>query len=170
MSFTFDQVDRFVAGTVGQPGERQFFLQVRHDRKIVSAALEKAQLLAMAKRIDLLTKQIAKENPNRKVVNFVRDDNPLETPVENDFTVGAISLVWNEALEKLCVELYAINEEQSDDEEIAELVLYVDLHQAQAFAARSVNVVNAGRLPCPFCAIPIDPRGHLCPRANGYKR
>ncbi|MFZ9498323.1 MAG: DUF3090 family protein [Polynucleobacter sp.] len=41
---------------------------------------------------------------------------------------------------------------------------------AAAFAQRSKAVVNAGRLPCPFCGIPIDPRGHLCPRANGYRR
>jgi hypothetical protein len=31
-------------------------------------------------------------------------------------------------------------------------------------------VVNAGRAPCPFCGSPIDPAGHLCPRANGFRR
>ena len=44
------------------------------------------------------------------------------------------------------------------------------LGKAVAFAQRSKALVNAGRLPCPFCGIPIDPRGHLCPRANGYRR
>ena len=24
--------------------------------------------------------------------------------------------------------------------------------------------------PCPFCGGPMDPTGHLCPRANGFRR
>jgi len=24
--------------------------------------------------------------------------------------------------------------------------------------------------PCPFCGGPVDPAGHLCPRANGFRR
>jgi len=31
-------------------------------------------------------------------------------------------------------------------------------------------VVAAGREPCPFCGGPMDPQGHLCPRANGFRR
>ncbi|MSY75448.1 MAG: DUF3090 family protein, partial [Actinobacteria bacterium] len=31
-------------------------------------------------------------------------------------------------------------------------------------------VVSAGRPACPFCSLPVDPNGHLCPRANGYRR
>ena len=66
-------------------------------------------------------------------------------------------------------ELYELDE----DEQAAEgqvLEINFSLGMALAFAQRSKAVVNAGRLPCPFCAIPIDPRGHLCPRANGYRR
>ena len=64
-------------------------------------------------------------------------------------------------------------DELEDDEQEAEgQVLEINFHlgMAVAFAQRSKAVVNAGRLPCPFCAIPIDPKGHLCPRANGYRR
>jgi hypothetical protein len=31
-------------------------------------------------------------------------------------------------------------------------------------------VVSAGRPACPFCSQPLDPSGHICPRANGYRR
>ena len=41
---------------------------------------------------------------------------------------------------------------------------------ARAFVARAVAVVAAGRPPCPFCHLPLDPSGHICPRANGYRR
>ena len=42
--FFFDQPRRFVVGTVGQPGERVFFLQVSDHGRLVSVALEKAQV------------------------------------------------------------------------------------------------------------------------------
>jgi len=42
--------------------------------------------------------------------------------------------------------------------------------EARAFARRSLALVAAGRAPCPFCGEPLDPEGHICPRANGYKR
>ena len=41
---------------------------------------------------------------------------------------------------------------------------------ARAFAERARTVVAAGRPPCPFCSQPLDPQGHICPRANGYRR
>ena len=52
--FLFDQPERFVAGTVGQPGERQFFLQVRDGARVVSVALEKQQVQILAERVDAL--------------------------------------------------------------------------------------------------------------------
>jgi uncharacterized repeat protein (TIGR03847 family) len=41
---------------------------------------------------------------------------------------------------------------------------------ARAFAKRASAVVAAGRPPCPFCGNPLDPEGHVCPRANGHRR
>jgi uncharacterized repeat protein (TIGR03847 family) len=42
--------------------------------------------------------------------------------------------------------------------------------QARSFVRRARALVSAGRPPCPFCGGPLDPTGHVCPRANGYKR
>ena len=42
--------------------------------------------------------------------------------------------------------------------------------QARVFAHRAAAVVAQGRPPCPFCGNPLDPEGHICPRANGYRR
>jgi hypothetical protein len=80
-----------------------------------------------------------------------------------------MSLAWDEESALICIELYELEEDEEDSTgEVAEINL--SLGMAIAFTARSKAVVNAGRLPCPFCGIPIDPRGHLCPRANGYRR
>ncbi|MEI7777891.1 MAG: DUF3090 family protein, partial [Actinomycetes bacterium] len=44
----FDPPERFVVGTVGQPGERTFFLQARSGSKLVAVALEKTQVSVLA--------------------------------------------------------------------------------------------------------------------------
>ena len=85
--------------------------------------------------------------------------------------VGAISITWDGEQQRIIIELYSINDsDDSEEAEDADLVFWLTISQAQGFVWRTNAVVNAGRLPCPFCAIPIDPRGHLCPRANGYRR
>ena len=40
----------------------------------------------------------------------------------------------------------------------------------RAFIDRAKRVVASGRPPCPLCGQPLDARGHLCPRHNGYRR
>jgi uncharacterized repeat protein (TIGR03847 family) len=158
-----------VAGTIGEPGERAFFIQARSKGRVISVALEKAQVQAIANRLELIVAEVRKSNPLISIESFPQDDTPLETPVDEEFQVGAISLAWNELDRLLSFELYEL-EDDEQDEEGQVLEINFSLGMAITFAQRSKALVNAGRLPCPFCGIPIDPRGHLCPRANGYRR
>jgi len=169
MSYEFKNVDRFICGTVGEPGEREFYLQVRAGSVLVSAALEKTQASTLAERLAILCKQVSKEDVTLVVDRIERDDAPLESPVDKDLVIGAISIAWDDDVKKVSLELFSIKEVEVEDE-VADLTLNLTLGQAKAFITRTTAVVNAGRIPCPFCAIPIDPRGHLCPRANGYRR
>ena len=169
MRHEFSRPERFIAGTVGEPGERAFFLQVRSSYRLFSVAVEKAQVQAIIARLDVMVAEIRKSNPLINIEKFSTDDAPLESPVEAEFQVGAMSLVWDEESALICIELYELEEDEEDSTgEVVEI--NISLGMAIAFTARSKAVVNAGRLPCPFCGIPIDPRGHLCPRANGYRR
>jgi len=169
MRHEFSRPERFIAGTVGEPGERAFFLQVRSSYRLFSVAIEKAQVQAIIARLDVMVAEIRKSNPLINIEKFPTDDAPLESPVEAEFQVGAMSLAWDEESTLICIELYELEEDEEDSTgEVVEI--NISLGTAIAFTARSKAVVNAGRLPCPFCGIPIDPRGHLCPRANGYRR
>jgi len=169
MRHEFSRPERFIAGTVGEPGERAFFLQVRSSYRLFSVSIEKAQVQAIIARLDVMVAEIRKSNPLINIEKFSTDDAPLESPVEAEFQVGAMSLAWDEESALICIELYELEEDEEDSTgEVAEINL--SLGMAITFTARSRAVVNAGRLPCPFCGIPIDPRGHLCPRANGYRR
>lgn len=158
-----------MAGTIGEPGERAFFIQVRNKGRVISVALEKAQVQAIANRLELIVAEVRKSNPLISISNVPQDDAPLETPVDEEFQVGAISLAWNELDQVLTFELYELEDDETDEDGHV-LEINFDLGMAIAFGQRSKALVNAGRLPCPFCGIPIDPRGHLCPRANGYRR
>ena len=169
MRYTFTNPQRCVAGTIGEPGERAFFIQTRSDNRVISVALEKAQVQAVANRLDLMIAEVRKASPLAIVEAIAVDDAPLETPVDEEFQVGAISLAWNDETQLVVLELYEL-EDDEDESEGSVLEINLSLGMAAAFAMRSKALVNAGRLPCPLCGIPIDPRGHLCPRANGYRR
>ena len=169
MKYEFTTPERFVAGTVGEPGERAFYLQIRSNARLFSVAVEKAQVQAISARLEVMVAEIRKSNPLMIIEKLPIDDAPLESPIDAEFQIGAISLAWDEESKLICVELFELEDDEEDAEgEVVEINLTVAM--AAAFAARSKAVVNAGRLPCPFCGIPIDPRGHLCPRANGYRR
>ena len=177
--FNFDPVERFVVGTIGEPGERTFYLQARSGTRLTSVAAEKSQIFAIAERITFLLKELKKGDPTFRVETLPIDSDPLEQPVFEEFRVGVMGLSWLSDREMVAIDFQAaaVDEDENadiapDDSEEALDILRVLLTpaQAQAFALRSQMVLNAGRPPCPFCAAPLDPRGHLCPRANGYRR
>lgn len=169
MRYEFTKPERFVAGTVGEPGERAFYLQIRSSSRLFSVAVEKAQVQAITSRLEVMIAEIRKSNPLIPLEKFPTDDAPLDSPIDSEFQIGAMSLAWDDDSKLICVELFELEDDEEDSEGEV-VVINISLAMALAFSARSKAVVSAGRLPCPFCGIPIDPRGHLCPRANGYRR
>ena len=177
----FDPADRFVVGTVGQPGERTFFIQAEQGARLISVSLEKAQVQALAERLIYMVREIKQSNPLAPIDKVARDEAPLSTPIEEEFRVGVIGLAYDDARNVIQIDLQAVTDSDSDEEiefiDVDDLSADQDIlrviitpGRAESFAKRANVVVGAGRLPCPFCGGPIDPRGHLCPRANGYRR
>lgn len=177
--FLFDPTERFVVGTVGIPGERTFFLQARTGSRLISVSLEKAQVAALADRIQQILREVRNSEPLTLFDRIGRDDQPLETPIDEEFRVGVIGLAYVSDRKLIEIDLQAMADSQSSEEEealmeISEsqdiLRVLISLGYAEGFAKRAIAVVGAGRAPCPFCGGPIDPTGHLCPRSNGYRR
>ncbi len=75
----FDPPDRFVAGTVGEPGQRTFFLQARTGVRLVSVALEKQQVAALAERIDALLDQVMSDDLTATLVPAVAPHHLLDS-------------------------------------------------------------------------------------------
>ncbi|MEV6212163.1 DUF3090 domain-containing protein [Kitasatospora sp. NPDC051914] len=182
--FFYDQPERFVAGTVGQPGSRAFYLQASARGRITSVLLEKAQVAALAERVEEVLDEALRRSGGSASIPAVApaellDSAPLDLPLDQEFRVGTMALAWDSVDERLVVEAQALVEDAEEDDtdlyeddENGPDMLRVRLTGAMArvFAKRALELVAAGRRPCPFCNLPLDPEGHLCPRANGYRR
>lgn len=189
----FEPPERFVAGTVGPPGERTFFLQARGGGRVVSVALEKVQVTLLAEKLEELLAEAQRrfgvDVP--EIPTGQSDNDPLETPVDEEFRVGTLGLAFDVDTATVVIEAIAVGEQETEaeaaeDDAVAGLLgeeadeeadagldrLRVRLTPAAArgFIDRARRVVAAGRPPCPLCGQPLDPGGHLCPRHNGYHR
>jgi len=211
--FSFDPPDRFVAGTIGQPGNRTFFLQARRAGQVVSVVLEKVQVAVLAERLGVLLDELEARGIAQPTEAVVADSSPLDEPINETFRATTLTLGWDGDTDQILVEARAETDddedeevEDSDDEDEEEegevidlsavegiagspagellaafegidddelegpdtLQVRLTLEVARAFVNRALEVVSAGRLPCPLCGQPLDPQGHICPRRNGH--
>ena len=177
--FIFDPPERFVTGTIGEPGQRSFFLQASAGGRVVSVALEKVQVAVLADRLGALLLELERRGiaPADAEPDAGEDMSPLDEPLNEAFRAGALTLGWDGDAERVLVEARAESEdgepidpdEDDDEDEDGPDLLRVRMtaDAARSFVERAVRVVASGRPPCPLCGQPLDPTGHLCPRRNG---
>jgi uncharacterized repeat protein (TIGR03847 family) len=173
--------DRFVVGTVGQPGQRAFYLQASSRGDVVTVGLEKTEVSALAEGLAALLAQVRAGSETSvpataaSLAEGFIDRAPLDGPVEEDFHLGQLTVAWDG--ESVVVEaagvppeaLAALAEEEAtvvgeDDLDVLRVALTVE--QTLAFVARAHSVVAAGRPACVLCGRPDGPDGHSCPRLN----
>jgi uncharacterized repeat protein (TIGR03847 family) len=172
----FDWPDRVVVGTIGLPGARTFYLQVRAGSQIVSIAMEKQQSALLAEKIDEILDQLLNVEgnphsvPTSTPIELV-DNDQLEA-VQEQFRTGAMSLGWDPTTAQVVIEAYPITDVDADDDDesldeddadVPEMLLVrMPVGTARAFAKRTREVVGAGRPACPLCGYPVDADGHVC--------
>lgn len=177
----FDPAERFVAGTVGPAGQRAFYLQAVDAMRVLTVAVEKQQVSILADRVNDVLDQLAPSAAAEPGTpgGLAEDTEPLQTPFDEDWRVQTLSMAWDEDRQVLVIECHDHDPDEIDDDAPADeaavlghnsLRVSLTPAAARAFARRTNALVSAGRPPCPFCGGPLDPTGHICPRANGYKR
>lgn len=174
--FLYDPPERFVAGTVGQPGQRTFFLQATSGERVTSVALEKTQVQVLAERLGDLLDEVRRRGGDAPVEAppELEDVAPLDQPILEEFRAGTLAIAWDGEEGIVVVEAHEMTESgevADDDDEDAEgdvLRVRITPAMARAFVQRSLRVVAAGRPPCPLCGRPLDPEGHICARLNGH--
>lgn len=176
--FVFERPNRFVAGTVGTPGDRTFFLQAVDGDRVVSVALEKGQVVVLADRLDQLLDEIV-DRTGTALPAGDADTEALSQPIDEEFRVAAMGLAWDGDAGLVIIEAQAPVEsaeeaEQTLLEDVEDgpdaLRVRIDPREARAFVDRARRLVSAGRPPCPLCGKPLGPDGHVCVRLNGYHR
>ncbi|GII93843.1 DUF3090 domain-containing protein [Sinosporangium siamense] len=174
--FDYDPPERFVAGAVGQPGSRAFFLQARGGGRLTTVALEKSQVAALADRLDeLLDEVLRRIGPQGHVPAMapadLQDEAPLDQPLIEDFRVGTMTLGWDPETSLVVIEAKELidDEDEIEGPEPAVLRVHISAKSARAFSKRALELVAAGRPACPLCGQPLEAEGHICVRLNGYR-
>jgi uncharacterized repeat protein (TIGR03847 family) len=184
--FRHNPTSNFIVGTIGEPGNRQFFLQFNSSSGTNTIAIEKEQLIALVERFEELIREIKRKKlstDNELFATATSLDGELEFPIEEDFRAGIMGITWEPDEERVVLEVQELSDQQefSDliqvDTDTSEYEFPPDILQAnlrisqiRGFNFLAEKVLSAGRQACPFCGLPINIGGHLCPRANGYKR
>jgi uncharacterized repeat protein (TIGR03847 family) len=187
-----ETVDSLGAGAVGDPGEREFFLQARTESAQLTVLVEKEQVALLATEAVAFLDRIAEDYPEEgsSVPEPVVRQAGLREPTVPLFRARLIGLGFDPERELVLIEL---RERSSEDEEegqaeappaalpdlpdaVAEPTdeeeegyvarIYATRPQVRAMAAKGAEAVAAGRPLCPLCDMPMDPSGHRCPRWN----
>lgn len=156
MIHRLEHPDRVTVGAIGEVGSRLFLLQAREGRRLVVVKVEKDQIAILASWLARVVREMARPG-------HLEVDVELEAEYEVDLVAGEITVGIDEEAETIEVTI------ESAEEDGDTLVVTLTKEQAAAFAIRGVQLIEAGRPPCPLCGLPLDPRGHDCPRTNGYR-
>lgn len=172
--------DRFVSGAIGEPERRVFFVQARQGSRMTNVVCERQQIKVLADHLERVLDELeragglSRERSGRRNLPF--DSDPLDVPLDEDFHAGTMTIAWLSETESLRIELYALGVYHEfvllggnpAVDKVLEVTITPD--QARDFIARTEILLGTQAPSCPFCAQPIAPDGHLCPRSNGYRK
>jgi len=171
-SHDFRNTTRFVPGTIGDPGQRVFFLQIGDESTVVTLKLEKQQVRALAQFLRTVLDDLP--SPTREA-----GSNEFNEPAVADWVVGQIAVGVDEAESKVVLvidELVPEPDEEGVDIELGDFEwdepdgsrvrAHVSVDLAAGFIVVSEALMAGGRPPCSLCGQPLDPAGHACPRLN----
>ena len=165
-SFEIDSPDHFTAGAIGPPGQRVFYLQSRDAGRLISLKVEKEHVRALAEYLGGLLARV------KGAPGPARGDVDLLQPVEAAWDVGSLAVGYDEGQDRVLVEASELQEEADEETapapEPAMARFRITRAQAAAFVERASDLMKGGRPTCPVCSRPMDPEGHVCPRANGH--
>jgi uncharacterized repeat protein (TIGR03847 family) len=163
----------FSADYVGEPGQRAFFLQARHEGGLVSLALEKQQVAVLAEKLRELLVMVDNEDTIRAATPARDPGLSLQQPIEPEWRVGTMGLAYERDDDIVILLAQPVeaedDEEPQEEEEESGFRFLLRRDQVRTFVLHAIAVVAEGRPTCQLCGLPIDPEGHICPATNGHR-
>lgn len=156
--------ERIVAGAIGEPGQRRFYLQVTANGEVTTLLAEKAQINALATQGVAILDANDISSDEVAIDRLIADGMFVDDPGFDGerFRIGEISIALAPS------ELLTITVEDIEGEDGITFVIAPE--QFRAMARVAIDVVEAGRPTCPWCKLPMDPAGHQCAARNGHHR
>lgn len=164
--------DHLTVGTVGNPGQRTFYIQGAQSNKTISLTIEKQQAISLANGLSDLIAEVDKRQGTDEVdADMLLFDLRLRDPIEPLFRVGNMGLGFSEEVELFVVVSYEVplTEEEVDSEDLNAVSFWVTREQVTALIPHIENIVGGGRPICGNCGKPMEPEGHFCAKKNGHK-
>ncbi|HEY1830231.1 MAG TPA: DUF3090 family protein [Acidimicrobiales bacterium] len=161
----YDKPDHCTVGAMGEVGNRLFLFYCRQGLTETTVKVEKQQIAVLAGYLGRIVRELGRPG-------HLPEDMAFYGTEDFEWVGGTIGVSYDEELDRVVVVLEEFDsDEENEEEEESGHVLRVALtrEQAAAFAIHATRLVEAGRPPCPLCALPLDPSGHDCPRTNGHR-
>lgn len=162
--------DVFTADFTGRPGQRTFYLQARGSSGVHSFLIEKQQVAVLAEKLQEMLLMIDEQDTIRSATPQRDPALGLAEPVDPEWRIGTIGLLYDEGRDIVVVVLQEVadeEEEEEDDESGYRFFLRRD--QVRALVLHALAAVAEGRPLCQLCGLPMDPGGHVCPASNGHR-
>ena len=168
-----DPVDKLTTGTVGEPGQRTFFIQATQGERVITIVVEKEQVELLGTSILEILASVGRETGEGPQEGALE----LEVPLEPLWRAGRLSIGYAEDRDLMLLELEELVETPGESEEAndpdlpepARVRMWATREQMFALARHGAAVAARGRPKCRFCGNPIDPEGHMCPAMNGHR-
>lgn len=158
-------VTHLTVGTIGEPGQRTFYVQGSRGSQTISLVIEKEQARMLASSFESLLAELNTKYPPSAQETPIWTDMRLKEPIQPLFRVGNMGLGYNEDSDQVVLVAYELVEEGEEPNVVS---YWATRTQVQALIQHANEVVKAGRPICGNCGRPIDPDGHFCPHRNGH--
>ena len=157
--------------TLGEPGRRTFRLDLHSGQAFCSLWLEKEQLFQLGVYLRDYVAGLSSEEKEGGSAPKESDWNGGEQSI--DFKAGQMFLSHDKETNSFYMQAHEreTDEERQEGEsegEAESISFWITLNQATVLAEESLRICAAGRPTCFLCGQPINPDGHVCPRANGH--
>ena len=152
-------IERFAAGAIGEPGNREFRIEVVADGRTTAYLIEKLQVAALAEEAQNILRERSSLGAGLTI-----ETGGVGAETHLEFRVGGIQLALDDDSGLVTILLH------STEEEDPPVTCELTLPQLDAFAREALAIVASGRPACPRCGLAMDPDGHNCPRSNGDLR
>jgi len=151
------------AEAIGKPGQRTFRLLVRASEGSASIWMEKQQLEAIGVWLGETLEQLDRDKPTEEP-----DEEPgdLLDAFSLEFRASQVGLGYAEDANLFAIQAY--DSEAALAPQSPTFRCFVSRGQARVLSRKIALLVAAGRPICPLCEAPMDPEGHVCPKANGH--